>query len=109
MDWARLVPRVRILSNVDDARDPEAFLGKSPLIDLLSLGIAEQLVAFIGRNSFFCLDFATRKFLYGGWMAINFIENACNPVREIVSAIRAARRSRPFSRRRLLCPCIPTR
>jgi len=45
--------------------DPEAFPAISPLIDLLSLGIAEQLVAFNGRNSFFCLDFATRKFLYG--------------------------------------------
>jgi len=58
------------LSNVEAARDPDAFLGKSPLIDLISLGVAEQLVAFIGRTSFFCLDFATRKSLYGGWMAV---------------------------------------
>lgn len=51
------------MSNVDDARDPEAFLGKSPLIDLLSLGIAEQLVAFIGRNSFFLSRFRDKEVL----------------------------------------------
>ncbi len=44
-------------------RDPEAFLGKSPLIDLLSLGIAEQLVAFIGRNSFFLSRFRDKEVL----------------------------------------------
>ena len=65
IDWARLVPRRRIFSNVDAARDPEAFPAKSLLSDFALACVAEQLVAFIGRNSFFCLDFATRKFAGG--------------------------------------------
>jgi hypothetical protein len=63
--WARLVPRRRIFATVDAARDPEAFPAKSLLSDFALACVAEQLVAFIGRNSFFCLDFATRKFAGG--------------------------------------------
>jgi len=51
------------LSNVEAARDPDAFLGKSPLIDLISLGVAEQLVAFIGRTSFFLSRFRDKEVL----------------------------------------------
>jgi len=43
--------------------DPEAFPAISPLIDLLSLGIAEQLVAFNGRNSFFLSRFRDKEVL----------------------------------------------